>query len=267
MPIGYDFETNAITEYEFHRIDYKVMELAFSIHHDLGRLWREKIYQNELANRCQKAGIEKVATEVPVKVSYKGFEKIYKVDLVLNNAMIYELKAARNLTGEHQQQTLHYLFLLGMQHGKLINMRPPSVEHRFVSTRITHDSRFDFTIEDQNWQELDEDSLWLKQLMISLLNEWGAFLDIGLFYDAIYYFRRGEEHVVKAIEVMNGSHLLGKQKVHLINSETGIKISSMTKDQKDYEQHLKQFLRYTPLKSIQWINCNHDRILFKTILR
>ena len=267
MPIDHAFKTKRISEDDFHALDYEVMALAFSIHRDLGRLWNEKIYQNELADRCQKAGLAKIDTEVPIEVSYKDFQKVYYVDLLLNNAVIYELKAVQILTGEHHQQALHYLFLLGTQHGKLINMRPPSLKHRFVSTRLTPEIRYDFTIEDQYWQELDEDSIWLKQLVINLLHEWGAFLDTNLFYDAIYHFRGGEEHVVKKIEVMNGSHFLGTQKVHLINSEIAFKISSMTKDEEYQEHHLHRFLQYTTLRAIQWINFNHDRIVFKTILR
>ena len=157
MPIRYGFQTKGITEDEFHDIDYVVMKQAYSIHNDMGRLWNEKIYQNELADRCQKAGIEKIETEVPIEVSYGEFQKIYKIDLVVNDATIYEIKAVQKLAGEHQRQALHYLFLLGIQHGKLINMGPSSVEHRFVSTRLTQAKRFDFRIIDRNWQELDEE--------------------------------------------------------------------------------------------------------------
>jgi GxxExxY protein len=243
------------------------MALAFAIHNDMGRLWNEKIYQNELAERCRKAGFQKAVTEAPITVSYQGFQKTYKVDLILDDAVIYELKSVRALTGEHLQQALHYLFLLGLQHGKLINMRPPSVEHRFVSTRLTKEKRFAFTVDDKHWQELDEDSVWLKQMMINWLNEWGAFLDTSLFYDAIYHFRGGEEQVVKTIEVKNGPNRLGAQNVHLINQNTVFDISSMTKDENHYERHLHRFLRYTPFKATQWINFSHERITFKTILR
>lgn len=267
MPIEYAFKTKSISEDDFYELDYDVMGLVFSIHRELGRLWNEKIYQNELAYCCQKAGFEKVAIEEPIQVSYQDFRKLYYVDLVLNDAVIYELKTVQILTGEHHQQMLNYLFLLGMQHGKLINMRPPSVESRFVSTGLTPEKRYDYTIDDQYWQELDEDSIRLKELMVNLLNEWGAFLDTSLFYDAIEHFFGGEENVVKTIEARNGTRVMGRQKVHLINSEIAFKISSMTRDEKYYEHHLRQFLQYTLLKAIQWINFNHDLIVFKTIFR
>lgn len=74
MPIDYAFKTKRISEDDFHALDYQVMALAFSIHRELGRLWNEKIYQNELADRCLKSGFEKVDIEVPLKVSYNHFD-------------------------------------------------------------------------------------------------------------------------------------------------------------------------------------------------
>lgn len=265
MPIEYAFKPQIISKNDFYAIDYQVMGLAFSIHKDLGRLWNEKIYQNELAYRCHKAGFEKVATEVLIKVSYLDFLKCYYIDLVLNDAVIYELKTAHRLTGEHQQQALNYLFLLGIQYGKLINMRPPSVESRFVSTRLTHANRYDYKIDDKYWHELDKDSTKLKQLVMNLLSEWGAFLDTTLFYDAINHFHGGEDNVVKMIEARDGNRIIGKQKVHLINHEVAFNISSMTKDEQYYEHNLRKFLSHVSLKAIQWINFNHDLITFKTI--
>jgi iron complex transport system substrate-binding protein len=266
MPIEYSLKIKLISEDDFHLLDYEVMGLAFSIHREMGRFWDEKIYRNELAYRCQKAGFETVATEVPIKVSYKDFNKLYYIDLLINDAVIYELKTVHSLIGEHKKQTLNYLFLVGLQHGKLINMRPASVEHSFVSTRITPDKRYNFTINDLEWKELDGESIWLKQMFISLLEEWGAFLDIQLFYDAIKHFRGGEENVVKKIEVVNGSNVLGNQKVHLISPEIAFKITSVTKREMFFEQHLRRFIHFTAFRAIQWINFNHDRIVFKAIL-
>ena len=243
------------------------MGLAFSIHREMGRLWGEKIYQSELAYRCQKAGLGKVCTEVPIQVSHREFRKEFFVDLVLNDAMIYELKTLPALTGEQHQQTLNYLLLLGMRHGKLVNMRPVSVESRFVSTRLTPEKRHAFTIDDQYWRELDGDSAWLRQLVQDLVNDWGAFLDTALFFDAIKHYRGGEEQVVKKIEVSDGARILGRQKVHLLNPDVAFNISSMTKDEKHYEQHLRRFIRFTALKATQWINFNHHQITFKTILK
>ncbi len=265
MPITHDVKIKEVSKEDFHELDYKVMGLVFSIHRELGRFWNETIYQNELADRCRKAGFGEVATEVPVRLSYDDFEKFYFADLLIENTVVYEMKTAQALSGEHRKQVLNYLFLLGMQRGKLINMQPPSVEHRFVSTRITPEKRYAFTIDDSEWQDRDEDSAWLKQLMTNLVKEWGAFLGNSLFYEAIYHFRGGEENVLKKIEVKHDSNVLGVQKIHMINAEVAFKISSITKGEKYYERDLRQFIRFASLKAIQWINFNHHRIVFKTI--
>ena len=157
--------------------------------------------------------------------------------------------------------------LTGLSHAKLINMRPQSVQHRFVSTNITPEKRYKFTIEDEQWRNLDESSIWLKQILKSLLNEWGVFLDVTLFYDAIVHFRGGEEAVVKELEVKDGQRFLGRQKAYLLTPDIAFKISAVAKDERNYENHFHRILRYTSLKAIHWINFNHNKVTFKTILK
>jgi len=267
MPITHNIEVKHISDTAFHSIDFDIMAMAFSIQKDLGRFLNEKIYQHELACRCKDNGYDNIETEVPIQVSYRDFNKIYYVDLLVDNAVAYELKAVKSLSGEHHTQTLNYLFLLGIQRGKIINMNTASVQHRFISTKITRSKRFHFSINDYAWYDLDEDSIWLKQLMIDLINEWGTHLDFHLFYEAIYHFRGGKENVVQQIEIKHKSNVLGLQKVHLLNSEIGFRISSITKGRIFYEKDLQRFINLTSLKAIHWINFNHDRITFKTILK
>lgn len=267
MPIKHEINITPISEDDFHQLDYKVMDLAFSIHNEMGRFWDEKIYQNELARRCREIGFEKVLTEVPVYACYEDFERLYLIDLLINNSVVYELKTVRSLNEDHLKQALHYLFLLNLQHGKLINFRPQSVEYRFVSTRLTTEKRFDFKIIDYNYQAIDDDSIWLRNMLVNLLKEWGAFLDINLFYKTINHFRGGKENVVQEIKVMYDSHVIGEQSVHLLNPKTAFKISAVTKEIESYEQHLYRFIKYANLRALQWINLNHSRIEFKTILK
>ena len=212
-------------------------------------------------------GFGEVATEVPIRVSYKEFQKHYYIDLLVDGRIMYELKTVEAITGQHRNQAFNYLLLMGMHHGKLINMRPQSVQYNFVSTRLTPEKRYEFAIDEQKWKDLDQDSIWLKSLMTNLLSEWGAFLDTNLFYDAINHFRGGEEHIVKRIEVTKRSRVLGTQRTHLLNPEIAFKISSVTKAISSYENHIRRFLNHTSLKAIQWINFNHNKIIFKTILQ
>lgn len=242
------------------------MRLAFDIHNEIGRLWDERIFRNELANRCRQAGFENAEIEVPVIVTHQGFIKRYFVDLVINDSVIYELKAVSKLSPEHDKQALHYLFLFGLQHGKLINFRPPSVEKRFVSTTLLPQDRYNIVVEDKHWLELNADSIWLKTLLIELLRDWGAYLETTLFYEAIYHFRGGEARVIHDIEIVLNGAKLGNQKVHLLNPGTAFKITALTKGIEGYQQNLNRFMRLTNLNALQWINFNHHVVSFKTIL-
>jgi len=50
----------------------------------------------------------------------------------------------------------------------------------------------------------------LKELIMELLTDWGAYLESNLFYDAICHFRSGEEKVVKYIDVVRNGTKLGQ---------------------------------------------------------
>ena len=267
MPIKHGVRIKAVSEDEFHSLDYRIMEAVFSIHKDLGRFYDERIYQNELAYRCREMGFKTVATEVPIEVLYRNFRKIYYIDLLIDNRVIYELKTAEAITDVHRKQALNYLLLMGMHHGKLVNMRPQSVQYSFVSTRLTPDKRYQFMIDDRKWEDVDEDSFWLKQLMKKLLSEWGVFLDTNLFRDAVIHFRGGEQGVITRVEVVKDSRVLGTQRMDLLNKEVAFKMSSVTKGVAFYEKHLRQFISHTSLKAIQWVNFNHAKILFKTLCK
>lgn len=265
MPITCNVKIESIAKDAFYALDYKVMGLAFAIHQKFGRFWDEVIYQNELAYQFQKTGLGTAAIEVPIHVTYNDFSKFYFMDLLLNNAVLYELKTAHALSGEHHTQVINYLLLTGMRHSKLINMRPSSVESRFVSTNLTPGKRYDFSFDETAWQELDEDSVSLKRLVFDLLNDWGAFLRTDLFYDAVIHFRGGEENVIKEIEVVEDGRRIGTQKKHLLNSTTAFNISAVTRYERQHAEHLRRMIRHTNLKAMQWVNFNHDFIAFRTL--
>ena len=266
MSISVVHEIKPIDETQFHKIDYQVTGLAFTIYNEFGRLWNETIYKNELANRCQRSGFKNVETEVEIRVFHEAFCKKYFIDLLVDNSVIYELKAVNKLTSEHERQTLTYLFLCQLQHAKLINFRAGSVKYRFVSTSIQCKDRYYFVIDDRKWINLDEDCIWLKELIIALLNDWGVYLEMNLFYEAIYYFRGGKEKVVQNLDIVHNSSILGKQKLNLLNSDIAFKITAFTRELESYEKHLCRFVNISNLKAMQWINFNRDVITFKTII-
>lgn len=113
---------------EIKRICDIIRQTAYEIHvfHGSGHL--EKVYENALAHRLQKAGL-RVVQQHPLKVFDEDGAGIgeYFADLVVENKIIVELKAVRVVAGEHIAQVIGYLKSSRMEHGILINFG----SHRF----------------------------------------------------------------------------------------------------------------------------------------
>jgi GxxExxY protein len=99
-----------------------VRETAFAIHryHKHGHL--EKVYENALAHRLRKAGLN-VQQQYPLNVFDEDGTPIgeYFADLFVENTLIIELKACRTLATEHVAQMLGYLRSARKEHGLLMN--------------------------------------------------------------------------------------------------------------------------------------------------
>jgi len=99
-----------------------VRQTAYDIHvyHANGHL--EKVYENALAHRLHKAGLD-VKQQHQLKVYDEDGTEIgeYFADLLVENCLIVELKAARTIADEHVAQTLGYLKAARIEHGLLIN--------------------------------------------------------------------------------------------------------------------------------------------------
>lgn len=99
-----------------------VRQTAFDIHvyHAHGHL--EKVYENALAHRLRKLGLD-VKQQHPIRVFDEDGTIIgdYLADLLVENQLIVELKTAKALAPEHEAQILGYLKSARIEHGLLIN--------------------------------------------------------------------------------------------------------------------------------------------------
>lgn len=103
-----------------------VRETSFSIHryHRHGHL--EKIYENALASRLRKLGIE-VRQQFPLTVFDEDGTLLgeYCADLFIEDRLLVELKAVRAVVDEHVAQLLGYLRSSRVETGLLINFGAP----------------------------------------------------------------------------------------------------------------------------------------------
>ena len=99
-----------------------VRQIAYSIHVYHGHGYLEKVYENALAHRLRKLGLD-VRQQYPLAVYDEDGTVIgdYNADLFVDNRLIIELKASRTLADEHIAQLLGYLKSSTVEHGLLIN--------------------------------------------------------------------------------------------------------------------------------------------------
>jgi GxxExxY protein len=100
----------------------QVRQTAYDIHRYHGHGHLEKVYENALAHRLRKAGLD-VKQQHPIKVYDEDGTLLgdYLADLLVAGELIIELKAVKALGGEHEAQILGYLKSARREHGLLIN--------------------------------------------------------------------------------------------------------------------------------------------------
>jgi len=99
-----------------------VRKTAYAIHLYHGHGYLEKVYENALAHRLRKAGID-VKQQHPLHVYDEDGTLLgeYFADLFVDNRLVVELKACRATADEHVAQILGYLKSAKMADGLLIN--------------------------------------------------------------------------------------------------------------------------------------------------
>ena len=100
----------------------QVVDAAMRVHSALGPGLLEGAYEACLAHELRKRGF-RVLTQLPLPVDYGGMriELGYRVDLLVDDAVVVELKAVAKLLPIHEAQLLSYLRLSGHRVGLLIN--------------------------------------------------------------------------------------------------------------------------------------------------
>lgn len=267
MPIYIDSPIRVFSQEEFHVVAHQVLGVAFDVHNEYGRLLDETLFKRLIAARCVTRGVSPVEAEVRLRATHLDFAKDYFMDLLFVRGVPLEVKTAEALVSAHQAQTLHYLFLAGLRHALLINLRPHRVQHEFVSTTLDEAARKQFRFVDRGWRELDADSGRLKSVFLELLADWGAYLEVALYREAIIHFFGGAARMCRGVEVFDGGAAIGTQPVCLLNEDVAFACTAITRAWEEMREHQRRFLSHTRLRAVQWINLNHANIEFTTITR
>ena len=111
------------------RIAKEVVDAAFKVHSNLGPGLLESAYEACLAHELTKRGY-RVERQKAQPVIYEGLEIEvgYRLDLLVEDLIIIELKAVEQLAPIHQAQLLTYLKLSSKQLGFLVNFNVPLIK-------------------------------------------------------------------------------------------------------------------------------------------
>jgi GxxExxY protein len=110
------------TSAEIERVAHEIVDAAFRIHSKLGPGLLESTYRVVMTYELRKRGLD-VKCEAPVPVIYDDvrLDAGYRLDLLVNDCVVIELKSAERLIPLHDAQLLTYLKLTGYRLGILIN--------------------------------------------------------------------------------------------------------------------------------------------------
>ncbi|MFN3753147.1 GxxExxY protein [Flavobacterium sp.] len=111
-----------MTKKEVTQLSYDIVGCAITVHKTLGPGLLESVYEKCLKEELEFQGF-KVETQQKVKLEYRNvqIETELRLDLLVNDTIIVEIKSIENLLPVHEAQLLTYMSLLEKPQGLLIN--------------------------------------------------------------------------------------------------------------------------------------------------
>lgn len=106
-------------------LTYKIRGAVFEVYRTLGAGFLEKVYHNALARELTLQGLD-IKTELALPVYYKqSLVGEYRADLVVENSVLVEIKAQKDLPPAAEAQVINYLKITGIKIGLLVNFTYP----------------------------------------------------------------------------------------------------------------------------------------------
>lgn len=121
---------------EHERVAKTIVDAAYTVHRTLGPGLLERIYETCLSYELQKRGIAvKRQVVVPIRYDNLNFDEGFRIDLLVEDLIVCELKAVVEIHPVFQAQLLSYMRLTNKRLGFLINFHVPLIKdgiQRFV---------------------------------------------------------------------------------------------------------------------------------------
>jgi GxxExxY protein len=117
---------------EYEDLTNKIIGCAIEVHKKLGPGFLESIYENSFIIELQKQNLE-VERQREAVIKYDGIEVgRHRLDPIVNDIIVVELKAVKNIEDVHFAIVKSYLKAVGKEHALLINFSKPVLEVKRV---------------------------------------------------------------------------------------------------------------------------------------
>jgi GxxExxY protein len=122
---------------EINQITHRIIGAAIEVHRHLGPGLLESLYERCLVYELELDGL-RVERQKPLPINYKGitFEQGYRIDLLVEDTVVVEVKSVDQIIDVHEAQILSYLKLSGCPVGLLFNFNVKILKdggiHRFT---------------------------------------------------------------------------------------------------------------------------------------
>jgi len=119
-------------KYKYSELTGKIIGCAMEVHKYLGNGFQEVVYQRALSIELNMQGISHVS-EQEMPLQYKGFDiGTRRVDFFIEDKIMLEIKAVKELEDVHLAQAINYLEAYGMEIGLRINFGNTSLQFKRV---------------------------------------------------------------------------------------------------------------------------------------
>ena len=121
-----------MTKEQYNKLSKRILDASLTVHKEMGPGLLESVYESCLLQELSLRNI-KVKSQVFLPLFYKGEElkKDFRIDILVENEIIIELKAVDTVLPVHEAQIISYLKLADKKLGFLINFNVPLIKDGF----------------------------------------------------------------------------------------------------------------------------------------
>lgn len=114
-------------------ISYEIRKAIYEVYNETGPGLLESTYEHALKYELEAAGLN-VKSQVTIPVIYKGFTlpTNYRIDLLIEDKVIIELKSVEELNSVHHKQVITYLKLSNLKLGILVNFNTNNLNSNII---------------------------------------------------------------------------------------------------------------------------------------